>query len=160
MLFAVLLLLAGCTPEPEPIVYGEVECAYCRMTVTDPRYGSELVTATGKTFMFDAIECLAAYVEENADLHVHSLWVPNFRNPGTLLHIDDVFFVQSNQLKSPMALNLAAFARAHATPEAVRDSLDGTIMDWTEVRDLVRRRWIENPEKGPGHAMPMEPTSH
>ena len=162
MLLAVLVLLSGCTPEPEPIRYGEDACAYCKMTVTDPRYGSELVTATGKTFMFDSIECLAAYVEEHPDTDVHSLWVPDFRNPGTLLRTDDVFFVRSDQLRSPMSLNVAAFRQAVSRP-SVRDSVGGTLLNWTEVRDLVRREWIESPEGGPRHSMPMShsmPESH
>lgn len=152
-LFGLVLLLlwtTGCTPEPEPIRYGEDNCAYCRMTVTDPRYGSELVTSTGKTYMFDSIECLAAYVQENPEIEVHSLWVPNFRDPGTLMNVEDAFLVRSDTLKSPMSLNVAAFRKSSASPAAVSDSLGGTVMSWDEVRSLVKRKWIESPSGGPG----------
>lgn len=161
VLFALIFLLmwtTGCTPEPEPINYGEDNCAYCRMTVTDPRYGSELVTSTGKTYMFDSIECLAAYVQENSDVEVHSLWVPNFRDPGTLMSLDEAFLVRSDSLKSPMSLNVAAFEKASASTEVVADSLGGTVMTWNEVRSLVKREWIESPSGGPG-GMSHEPAS-
>ncbi len=147
----VLFGITGCTPEPEPIRYGEDNCAYCKMTVTDPRYGSELVTATGKTHMFDSVECLAAYVQDNPDVEVHSLWVPDFRNPGTLMRVGEAFFIQSDQLKSPMALNIAAF-RASASRATVRDSLDGQVMDWAGVRSLVKREWIDRPDGMMPHA--------
>lgn len=157
-LVLVALLWTGCTPEPEPINYGGDNCAYCRMTVTDPRYGAELVTATGKTYMFDSIECLAAYVQENPDVEVHSLWVPNFRDPGTLMNLEEAFLVRSDSLKSPMSLNVAAFRENSASPEVVADSLGGTVMSWNEVRSLVKREWIESPSGGPG-GMSHEPAS-
>jgi copper chaperone NosL len=119
------------------------------MTVTDPRYGSELVTATGKTFMFDSVECLAAYVEENPDVDVHSLWVPNFREPGSLMKVEEAFFVRGGQLKSPMSLNVAAFPAATAQPAVVADSTGGEPMNWPDVRRLVRTEWIDAPA-GPG----------
>ncbi len=147
------LLLAGCTPEPRPIAYGEDVCVHCQMTAVDPRYGAELVTATGKTLVFDAVECMAAYVEANSGLDVHSLWVSDYREPGTLVRVDEAFFVQSDRLHSPMAMNVAAF-RAAASPEAVRDSLGGTLLSWDEVRERARRMGSGAREHGPGHAMP------
>jgi len=156
-LVLVALLWTGCTPEPEPINYGEDNCAYCRMTVTDPRYGSELVTSTGKTYMFDSIECLAAYVQENPDVEVHSLWVPNFRDPGTLMNVEEATLVRSDQLKSPMSLNIAAFRTATTSRDAVADSVSGTALSWEEVQALVKREWIDSPG-GPG-GMPHEPAT-
>lgn len=144
----VALLWTGCTPEPKPINYGSDNCAYCHMTVTDPRYGSELVTATGKTYMFDSIECLAAYVQENPEVQVHSLWVPNFRDPGTLMKVEDAFLVRSDTLKSPMALNIAAFSPT-ASRTAVVDSLEGTPLSWTDAKALVKTSWLDSPSGGP-----------
>lgn len=155
LLLAALLLLAGCTPEPRPIAYGEDVCAHCQMTATDPRYGAELVTATGKTFVFDAVECLAAYVENHPDLDVHSLWVSDYRDPGTLVRADEAFFVQSDRLRSPMALNVAAF-RPPAVPDAVRDSLGGTLLSWDEVRTRARRMGSDGSEHD--HATPPSPS--
>ena len=143
-----LLLLAGCTPEPQPIRYGQDECAYCRMSITDPRYGSELVTRTGKTYMFDSIECLAAYVQENADVEVHSLWVTDYATPEHLVRVDEATFLHSDGLTSPMALNVAAFAE-DAPLRSVQDSLGGTAMTWSEVQRLVQEQWLEEDSRRP-----------
>ena len=57
-----VLALAGCAPRaPRPIAYGRDACAECRMVASDPRFGAQLETATGKLYVFDSIECLAAY---------------------------------------------------------------------------------------------------
>ncbi|NBC18911.1 MAG: hypothetical protein GVY18_16540 [Bacteroidetes bacterium] len=147
-----LLLLAGCTPEPEPIRYGQDECAYCRMAITDPRYGSELVTSTGKTYMFDSIECLAAHVQttaqESPEIEVHSLWVTDYTRPEHLIRVDAAAFLHSDSLRSPMALNVAAFGD-RARRDAAHDSLGGTPMGWAEVKHLVQEQWLEDPSERP-----------
>lgn len=117
------------------------------MTVADPRYGAELVTSTGKVYTFDSIECLAAYVQENASVEVHSLWVSDYETKE-LVSVEDVSFLQSDSLKSPMSLNVAAFSEP-ARRQRMQDSRGGTLMDWTDVRRFVNEEWLENPSGGP-----------
>lgn len=138
MLTSVLItgLLAGCTPGPEPIDYGHEACTYCRMTITDPRYATELVNSTGKVYPFDAVECLVAYLNEHPEAEVHSLWVNDFADPGTLIPIPEAVFLHSGALHSPMGLNIAAFGSGEAR-QAVQDSLGGTPLRWDAVQERV-----------------------
>ncbi|MGB5288980.1 MAG: hypothetical protein WBN42_10875, partial [Ignavibacteriaceae bacterium] len=55
-LLPLLFLLASCGSKPEPINYGKDECEFCRMQISDNRYGAELVTDKGKVYKFDSIE--------------------------------------------------------------------------------------------------------
>ncbi len=78
------LLAAGClAPVPRRIAYGQESCAYCRMTVGDPRFGSELVTRKGRVYTFDAVECMASYYLSNRAV-AGSLWVPDPSRSGAL----------------------------------------------------------------------------
>lgn len=141
LLVALAATLAACSPEPVPIVYGEDLCVHCRMVIMDDRYGSELVSRTGRVFTFDSIECMAAYVlamDDTAD--VHSLWVTAFDDPGTLIPVADAIFLHSPTLKSPMGANLTAFRAAELTPEAAINSFGGEVLDWAGARELVRTR--------------------
>ncbi len=135
-----LALLAACgAPGPTPIRYGEAACEHCHMTASDPRFGAELVTTTGKAYVFDAIECLAEYVADHPemDAQTHALWVTAFDDPGTLIPLDDAYFVQAPGVRSPMGMNLAAFARATSEAEA-RAAFDGAeILTWADVRALT-----------------------
>ena len=72
-------MLIGCSKEPKPISYGEDECEFCKMIVMDERYGSEMVTAKGKIYFFDSIECLVAYIDnmKMSKDDYNSLWVSN-----------------------------------------------------------------------------------
>jgi len=147
------LLLVACSPEPEPIQYGADACSFCRMTIADARFGAELVTSTGKVYTFDAIECLAAYIDENAgrdDLTIHSLWVTDYHHPRTLINVDDAFFIHGGSLRSPMAMNVAAFSNEAAAPGRVADSIGGTVLNWNDVREIAASGWT-NGHHGEGH---------
>ncbi|RMD99433.1 MAG: nitrous oxide reductase, partial [Calditrichaeota bacterium] len=79
--------LVSCSPSPQPISFGQDSCDYCKMTIVDPKFSSELVTRKGKVYKFDSIECLAGFVmEKMPDRNkIHSLWVANFNQPDQFL---------------------------------------------------------------------------
>lgn len=139
LILLTLLLISACSPEPKPIQYGQDTCAHCRMVITDQRYGTELVTSKGKTYTFDSIECLAAYVQEHKD-EVQSLWVTDFQHPSGLMPVEKAFFLHSDELRSPMGLNLTAFGD-QITPASVLNSFRGSVLSWDEVVALVGKEW-------------------
>lgn len=131
-LIIVLLLLTGCQPTPEPILFGHSECAYCRMIVSEPAFGSRLLTTKGKTYVFDSIECLAAFEikgEVPAD-RIHSRLVPNHSHPETSLDAGSAYFRQDTAVRSPMGLSI----RAEATPT-------GVDLTWSDVLEVVAAEW-------------------
>ena len=133
----VVLGLSACTPEPQPITYDAAVCTHCQMKITDNRYGAELVTQTSKAYMFDSVECLAAYLQtsgmERPD--VHSLWVTDFQEPGRLVSVDSALFLKSLALHSPMGGNLTAFGPP-ATPAGMQRTFGGEVLSWAEVQRL------------------------
>ncbi|MCY4674395.1 MAG: nitrous oxide reductase accessory protein NosL [Bacteroidetes bacterium] len=134
-----LVVLAGCALEPQPLDHGHDRCAYCKMTLSDEQYGAELITSKGKFFTFDSVECLASHLA-TADLlpdHIHSLWVVDYENPPQLIPVDEAFFLHSRDLPSPMGMNLTAFGPG-ITQQAVQHSFFGEILDWQGVDSLVR----------------------
>ncbi len=80
-----LLLLNSCSKGPKPIEYGSDNCDYCRMLITDPKFGTEFINDKGKVYKFDSVECLAAFSTEPADDMEHSMWITDFFNPGVLV---------------------------------------------------------------------------
>ncbi len=137
-ILAALALFAGCQPEVRAVRYGEDACDHCKMTVSDDRFAAELVTSTGKTYVFDAIECMAEFVRDNPDIasDVHGLFVTPFNTPGTLIPIDQAFILHAETVRSPMAGNLAAFG-AGMTPDAALNAFGGEVLTWDAVVDRV-----------------------
>src|SRR5690606_35879538 len=59
---AVLALApAACGVRPAHVHLGADECAHCRMVITDRRFAAQLLTDRGRSYLFDSIECLAAF---------------------------------------------------------------------------------------------------
>lgn len=148
--FFVAICALACTPEVEPIRYGAENCAHCMMTISDRRFGAELLTQKGRVYKFDAVECLAAFHIENANTGhtVHSLWITDFSNPGTLINAETATYLRSTTLKSPMGLYLSGYG-TRDDAEAAQAEHAGVLMGWPEVEAFVRNAWTD---QKPGHS--------
>lgn len=136
---ALLAGAAACAaPGPRPIAYGRESCARCSMTVSDPRFGAELVLRTGKVRVFDSIECLAAYVAAYPPEKVASAWVTDVTRPGKLIAAAHATYVRTRRIDSPMGLGLAALGPASAATRA-RAGFEGPTLTWPQVLALAAR---------------------
>lgn len=141
MLFLASLALLACAPAgPRPLRYGADECGFCRMQLSDPRFGGEVVSRTGKVRVFDSIECLAAYtLQTDGSDAARSVWVADFRRPGTLVAAESASYLHAVQgPASPMGLGLVA-VRDAGDAAALGSALNGEALRWTEVLALVQR---------------------
>lgn len=102
--FAALAIGSACARSgPESIAYDADVCAYCRMTISDPRFGAAIVTLKGRTLDFDSIDCLVSYWKSRGlDEHAASAWVADFRRPGTLIEAAGARFIDLGGGRAPM----------------------------------------------------------
>jgi len=135
-----MIIHTGCSsPESRPISYGQEDCASCRMRITDRKFGAELVTVTGKTYVFDAPECMLGFVRTGTTVRaddVHSLWVTDFVRPGTLIDARAAYYLESEMIHSPMGMNTAAFGAASDRDRAAL-SFPGTVRNYDAVYGLA-----------------------
>ena len=145
MLWPVLcvLVLVACEPGPQEIRISEQECDHCRMMISDERFASQMVTRQGRQYAFDAIECMAAFVDgaEGRQHDIHSLWVPDFKDSEGWIPAEEARYLQSENLRSPMALNFTAYKTEE---DAIQQEsvVSGTVMDWNELRSIVQEAWL------------------
>lgn len=139
--FLLLTLLSACVrPQPVQISYNEDVGAYCGMVISDARYGSEVVTNTGKVYKFDSVECMVAFVLEGEEVtaaNLHSTWVTDFANPGTLINAREAFYLQSGTLRSPMAMNITAFGSKQDLENA-KAEYEGLELTYADLPNVVR----------------------
>jgi len=145
IIFLSSFLIISCTITPEPIRYGEEECAYCKMVISDNRFGAELITVKNKAYKFDSIECLAAFnlKQTVSDENTHSLWITDFDTPGKIIDINSAYFFHSEKIRSPMGLNLSAFS-TEENAENAKMLFSGEIISWDSVLILVKQKWLTN----------------
>ena len=151
------LFLTACSDGPREVHVGEEECAHCRMLVSEERFASQLITDRGRHYVFDSIECMVEFLDENEEVtedRIQALWVTDFPDPGAWTPVDQAWFLRSDDLRSPMGLNLSAYARAESAEDA-RQAFGGEVMRWEDVRELVRRTGVVNGHgHGHSHASP------
>lgn len=130
----VVFLFTSCTPASEKIIPGKDHCDFCKMTVSDNRFGAEIVTKKGKIFKFDDAHCVLSFLKDGQfdSKLAKDIYFTDFSNTHSLIKTGKAFFLKSDELKSPMGGNVAAFSD--------RDSLNkmttvykGTIVTWNDL---------------------------
>ncbi|MBK9989849.1 MAG: nitrous oxide reductase accessory protein NosL [Verrucomicrobia bacterium] len=122
---AALVALAGCgDTQPKAINYGRDECAECKMTLVNQRYGAELISAKGKVFKFDDLNCLLAFEKKNAAGPAPQAYVVDCNRPNQFLSSDQAILLQHDGLRTPMGSRFAAFA-SETELETARTQLGG-----------------------------------
>jgi copper chaperone NosL len=140
---------AGCSQGPREIHPGTDLCDHCHMTVSQEEFASQLVTDRGRSHVFDSVECMAEFVNEEGVPRdqIRSLWVSDFSAPGTWIPAEDARFLRSPELRSPMGMGLSAHA-SDAAVAALRSEFGGETLSWEQVLELV----AETPIRGMGHS--------
>ena len=131
---AVLLVAACARPAARPIAFGQERCRHCHMTIADPRFAAELVTAKGLVYTFDDVGCLAEFVRGGtvAGAQVHSLWVYDYLRPDSLLDARQAVYLRADTLQTPMSSHLAAL-RPGPTADSLRARLGGELLAWDQL---------------------------
>jgi copper chaperone NosL len=136
-----LAALQGCSDSgPRPIAYGRDECAWCRMTVSDARYGAVQRNAQGKQQVFDSVECLAEAtlaLESGAQLQASERsWVTDSPHPGTLVPAAVARYLRGDAPGSPMGKGFRAVATV-ADAEREQRRSGGVTMSWDEALTVI-----------------------
>ncbi len=130
----------SCQKAPEPISYGNDACDNCKMTISDPKFGAELITNKGKIYKFDSIECLSAFYSSMKEEEIHSGWATGYLTPEKFISTNNAFFLVSEKLKSPMGLNISAFAD-QTSLDKIKAEYGGKVLSWKDVRSYVKNEW-------------------
>ncbi|HRK54691.1 MAG TPA: nitrous oxide reductase accessory protein NosL [Cyclobacteriaceae bacterium] len=134
LVFPLAGLLMSCSTEPVPLEYGKDICYTCKMKLMDNKFGAELVTNKGKIYKFDDLNCMLDYYNANEAEHgnyAHKL-VIDFARPGTFIEASNSYYLRADEIKSPMASQIAAFENYDLMEES-KKKWDGIYLSWGEV---------------------------
>jgi copper chaperone NosL len=129
-----IVLLQSCSAGPQPIAYGKDACQFCRMVISDERFGAELITDKHKIYKFDDTHCIASFLKSNS-LHkeqVASIYLVDFSQKGMLIKAEESFLLRSEALRTPMGGNVAAFAVEDSMIKFNKE-INGAVIKWSEV---------------------------
>ncbi|MDO9262055.1 MAG: nitrous oxide reductase accessory protein NosL [Flavobacteriaceae bacterium] len=130
-LISTILLFVSCKIEPKEINFGLDVCHFCKMTIVDKPFASEIVSAKGKVYVYDAIECMIKNQEvENLDAALHLVY--DYENTNDFMDATQSHYVISEQIKSPMGENLGAFQNRASAEKFVKNN-GGMPFNWKEI---------------------------
>lgn len=125
----VMFFFSSCNAGPEPIRVHKDACAYCRMAISDGRFGAELITRKGRVYKFDDIVCMLAYNKEMDQGSVKQYFIHDYEKDNVLTEATAAWYVHHESLKSPMTGNTAAFASKEQA-EAYASGVGAQVDDW------------------------------
>jgi len=134
-----ILFLTACNPKPEQIAFGKDNCAECKMTIMDPKFGGEIVTKKGKVYKFDDVHCVAVFLERRGvELsEIHQTLFTNYNNSNEFIKVKTAEFVVSSRLKSPMGGNAAAFKNEAEAKKKAAELEGSKVTNWATLYNIL-----------------------
>jgi len=134
VMFFVAATIASCNVKPQPLQLGKDNCYFCKMTVSDPRFGAEIITNKGKIYKFDDMHCLLAFLKsgELPSKEIKDVYFVSFEGNHDFVKASDASLLKSDNLHSPMNGNVAAFVNADSMRQTM-EQLKGTRVTWKEL---------------------------
>jgi copper chaperone NosL len=129
---AVVALASCASVQPRDLAINHDECGFCKMIISDARFGAQVVTTTGRQLVFDAPECLAGFLAATPAESIASVWVLDAQKPGTWIAAEQAGYLIDASLRGPMG-RVTAFASPAAATEAM-NALGGRTLSWTAIR--------------------------
>jgi len=131
-LFALLMFGSCAPPGPKPIALNKDLCSYCKMTITDAHFATQLVTDKGRNYVFDDIVCMIGFTDDNAETEVSHFYVADFSRPSDFIDIEHALLMHSDSLRSPMGGNIAGFA-VNDSLELYQGRFSGNQVEWVNL---------------------------
>jgi len=128
------LLLQSCNTGPEAIVTGRDNCYFCKMTITDIKYGAEIVTKKGKAYKFDDVHCTLAFLHSKMmeEKDIKDIYLVDFAGDHSLVKTGESFLLQGEAIHGPMNGNVIAFKNEDSLKE-MAVQLKGEAMSWDKL---------------------------
>ncbi|UEG50137.1 nitrous oxide reductase accessory protein NosL [Ferruginibacter lapsinanis] len=131
---ATLTTLVSCSAGPEPLKPGVDNCHFCKMTISDVKFGAEIVTTKGKVYKFDDMHCVLAYLhtDELSVASIKDIFFTNFCGDHSLISQKRSSLLETEQLRSPMGGNIAAFDNTDSL-KMIQQHFGGDVVTWNEL---------------------------
>ncbi len=129
-----LLLFSSCnTHTIESVKLNTDHCDNCGMTISDPKFATEILTQKGRVYKFDDIACMITYRNEHVEkLSSADFYVSSFTGTNNLTDVKNIVLINSELIGSPMGGNIAGFDnKDSAALYAIK--FDASVISWSSL---------------------------
>ena len=119
--------------EAVPISLHTDQCESCKMTISDGKFGAEIITEKGRVYKFDDISCMVTYCKENSGSQkTKAHYIHDYTQDNVLIPAETAFYIKGGNINSPMRGNVAAF-RSQEEADKFAIELEAEKTDWQSV---------------------------
>ena len=131
--FLILLVSVSCvTKEAEPIKLNSDACEFCKMKISDGKFGAELITSKGRIYKFDDMHCMINYHKENLTTNIQSFYIHDFSQNNILIPAETAFYAKGGEINSPMRGNIIA-VKTEEEANKVIEKYKANPTSWSEI---------------------------
>lgn len=127
------MILTSCKSTPKEIAYGSDGCHFCSMTIVDKQHAAQFMTQKGRSYVFDASECMLNHLKKIDPSTVAIFLVNDYNAPGETIDATKATYLVSKNIPSPMGEYLSAFASVEAAKKAQAEN-KGELFKWEELK--------------------------
>jgi copper chaperone NosL len=130
----VFFLLSSCNQTPKALNIGKDNCSFCKMTISDNRYGAEIITKKGKAYKFDDSHCLLSFIKLKTveKKEMAEVYFTDFTGEHHLIKAENAFLLQGDFFKSPMNGNMAAFSNEDSMKKMAQQ-YKAAVVTWRQI---------------------------
>lgn len=132
----IILVIQSCSATPQPIKYGSDACDFCKMTIMEKKFANEWVTDKGKVFHFDDLHCLQSFRKTNESNG--TAYINDYNSKKELIKAGEMFYLKSEEFKTPMGGNVAAFIDKASVDVFLRNHA-GKSLSWSVVENEMKK---------------------
>jgi copper chaperone NosL len=131
--FLILFLTISCAnKEAEPINLNTDGCDFCKMKISDGKFGTELITSKGRIYKFDDMFCMIKYHKENKDVQIQSFYIHDYNQNNVLIPAETAFYIKGGEINSPMHGNIIA-VKTNEESQILAQKLKANPISWQEI---------------------------
>lgn len=132
LIFGILFMQSCSNIGPEPITINRDTCDFCKMTISNGKFASELITVKGRVYKFDDVSCMVRYSKSNTAVAVKAFYVGDYTLDNKLIPAENSHFLLGGTIVSPMRGNTAAFQK-QSNQHEFASQLQAKKCNWNEV---------------------------
>lgn len=128
-----MVVLSSCGANgPVAINYNKDACDFCKMSISESHFASELITKKGRAYKFDDMSCMLEYINNIKKSDIQTYYVGSYQKDNLLIDASKAWYVKHEELRSPMGGNIAAFeTKEEASDYAGKNG--ATVIDWNAL---------------------------
>ncbi len=137
-LFGLSVLASACSQaQPVPIIFGKDGCEHCKMTITDRRFGAEIVTTKGKIYKYDSLECMLAHAK-TLPAEDRRYYVLDAVHSDVLIPVSEASFVNLDpSVRSPMGKGILATRNRKDFEDSLGKMTLDRFLRWEQVLPVI-----------------------